>query len=136
MTAYLSGLTTTKNEKEIWWQDGFGDKITVELVDADLETYIVRRYSEHNYTLLYEVNFKKDQRHGPSKSYYGDGNLWIENNYLRDKRHGLCKEYSKNGRVFAEYNYHKDKLHGLCKYYNSRSGKIREEKYCKGKLCQ
>ncbi len=46
MTAYLSGLATKKNDKEIWWVDKYGEKITVELVNADLETHIIRYYCE------------------------------------------------------------------------------------------
>ncbi len=71
-TAYLSGLTTKLNEKEIWWQDKYGFKITVELVGVDLETYVVRYF-------------------------YEDGNLRFEMNYCKDERHSLCKCFFDNG---------------------------------------
>jgi hypothetical protein len=52
--AYLSGLTTKKNEKEIWWEDEYGDKITVEPINED--SYILREYYE-NGQLEYRINY-------------------------------------------------------------------------------
>ncbi len=108
MTAYLSGLTAKKNKKEIWWQDKNGYKITVELVDADLETYIVREYYD-NGKLWFEMNYCKDQLHGLLKCYNDNGNLAWEYNYLKSQRHGLCKHYYDNGNLRTQYNYNNGK---------------------------
>ncbi len=80
MAAYLAGLVTKLNEKEIWWQDKNGYKITVELVDADLETYVVREYHRR-------------------------GRLWYEENYLNDQLHGLRRIYDRSGKLYLEENY-------------------------------
>jgi len=84
MTAYLAGLTTKLNEKEIWWQNESGFKVTVELVDTDSEQYIVRRY-------------------------YDNGNLWWQDNYCKDKRHGSCIDYLENGDLLSVYVYENGK---------------------------
>ncbi len=92
MTAWLAGLTTKKNEKEIWWQDEDGFKITVELVNLRWEKYIVRHY-------------------------FKNGNLYREDSYMKDNPHGLCKSYWENGNLMCEYNYLKGKFCGPCKHY-------------------
>ncbi len=109
MAAYLSGLTTKKNEKEIWWWDESGYKITVELVNARWEKYIVRYYYD-NGNLSSEYNYFKGQYHGLCKGYCDNGNLRSEYNYFKGRRHGLCKYYYDNGNLRSEYNYNHGSL--------------------------
>jgi hypothetical protein len=42
--AKLSGIAEYKNEKEIWWENTIGERITIEFVDDIVTDAIVRRY--------------------------------------------------------------------------------------------
>ncbi len=132
LTAYLAGLTTKLNEKEIWWKNELGKKITIELVSLRWKKYTVRYYYD-NGNLCCELNYNKDdQRHGMCKWYYEDGNLHHEFNYYKNQLHGLCKSYYEYGNISEEFNYHKGYRHGLNKWYNLNSNIILEENYKHG----
>jgi len=106
-TALLSGLTH-RTGKEIHWVDKDGDTITVEPVDVERESYVVRYY-------------------------YRDGSLYFEIHYLQDKLHGKCRWWHPNGQPQWEENYHQGQRHGKrISYLNSQ--KCWEEGYFKGQL--
>ncbi len=109
--AYLSGLTTKKNENEIWWKTKDGYKITVELVNLRLEKYIVRDYYDDG-SLWSEENYRKGQLHGRRVSYFKNGKLRCEENYYNSQLHGLYKEYYEDGSLMFKISYDKGQLHG------------------------
>jgi len=131
MTAYISGLATKLNEKEIWWIDDYGNKVTVELVNARWEKYIVRHYY-NNGKLRWEYNYCKDLCHGPAKAYSENGILIIEENFKNDMRDGLDKVYYTNGKLKHEAYYKNGELNGLYKAY-FKSGNLKfTQHYCDG----
>ncbi len=131
MTAYLSGLTTKKTDKEIWWENKRGEKITVELVDADLEKYIVRHYHE-NGNLMFEDNFIKDLLCGVGKMCDINGNTELEYECYDGKFHGFYRCYWCDGNIRTELLYKNGLLHGLCKYYNEDGILTNTIKYING----
>ena len=42
--AKLSGIAEYKNEKEIWWENATGERVTIEFVDNTIDDIIVRSY--------------------------------------------------------------------------------------------
>jgi len=132
MTAYLAGLTTNRTEKEIWWENERGDKLTVELVNSRWEKYIVRQYYD-NGNLWWEENYLKDKLHGLNKTCYKNGNLVHEINYRKNQRHGLCRWCWENGNPRWKQNYYKGKLHGLCRAYYENGNLKAEYNYNHGK---
>jgi len=81
LTALLSGITTYKpGTKEIQWQCIYGTPITIEVIDAETESYVER-------------------------CYYENGKLHSEHNYQNESKHGLCKAWYHNGQLMYEYNY-------------------------------
>ena len=75
----LSGLTTKKNDKEIWWKL-YNVECTIEIIDADTCSYIYRRYNH-------------------------DGSLYERAEYVNDKPHGSHMRYNKHGKVIINANY-------------------------------
>ncbi len=82
LIALLSGVTSyyPDHPKEIVWEDKYGDPITIELVDAEQEKCIVRRYHE-NGQLHREYEYQNGQHHGKGKSYHKNGQLHWECDY-------------------------------------------------------
>ena len=91
LTERLSGIAKYKeNTKEICTKNKYGRPITIEILDVDTETYIVRRY-------------------------YDNGKLWYQDKYQNGKLHGTCKRWHKNGKLRWEYEYQNGKEHGTWK---------------------
>ncbi len=108
-TAYLSGLTTKLNEKEIWWKTPYGLSVTVELVNVRWEKYIVRRYWS-NGNVCWERNYYKDKQHGSDKSYYENGSIWLDANWCKNRLNGWISEYCSDGTLIYKQNYKHGKL--------------------------
>ncbi len=71
LIALLSGVTTyhPDHPKEIIWEGKNGNAITIELIDAEQEKCIVRKYCEDG-QLYWEAEYQNGQSHGKSKTYY------------------------------------------------------------------
>ena len=72
--ALLSGQTTKKNKKEIWWEDEYGYKITVEGINE--ECYIVR----WNGNTYYYKNGQLNRTDGPAIIDINGSQFWYQNN--------------------------------------------------------
>lgn len=105
MTAYLSGLTT-KTGNKIRWKDCAGE-LTIELIDADKEIYILRRYMDdflfeyeyeaddiqkrivyRNNRMVSRTHFRNGQMHGEHELWHHDGSLMDSLNYKNGTLHG------------------------------------------------
>ena len=73
VVALLSGQTTKKNKKEIWWEDADGNKLTVEGINK--ECYIVRR----NGNTCYYKNGQLHRTDGPAVIYASGDQRWYQN---------------------------------------------------------
>jgi len=131
MTAYLAGLTTKRTEKEIWWENERGDKLTVELVSVRWGKHIIRSYYE-NGNLNEEYNYFKNQRHGLCRCYYENSILHWETNYRKGTLHGTYKDYYKDGSLRQSGNYYNGNEHGLIVIYNENGKRIYKAKYKHG----
>ena len=80
LTAYLAGITTKKNEKEIWWINEYERKITIEINKNN--KYILRCYYKND-QLRYIWNHKNGLRHGESRSYYENGQPEYTGNFIK-----------------------------------------------------
>ena len=100
----LSGLTTKKNDKEIWTKGQYGSPITVEIVDAEKEKYIARRYWENGNKRL-EIYFKNDQQHGKSMYWRENGSKFWESDYQNDELHGKYIVWNEDGNKLCEREY-------------------------------
>jgi len=85
-TALLSGLTH-RTGNEIHWYDNNGCPITVEPIDVQAGSYVVRRYREDG-GLNYEERYLQNQLHGKSTYWYCKGQKQYELNYHHSQRHG------------------------------------------------
>jgi len=108
-TALLSNLTTRKNDKEIWWEDENGYKITVEPVDIVEEKYIVRGYYI-NGNKWWEAEYQNGQKHGKSIEWYENGKLHRVSEYQNGQPHGNHTAWYKNGNKRWETEYQNGKL--------------------------
>ena len=82
--ALLSGLTTQNNRNEIYWKNNFGKPITIEIIDAETEIYIVRGYYGM-YHGKWESCYKGDELHGIQKMWDRNGYQWLSNIYENGK---------------------------------------------------
>jgi|TARA_B110000977_G_scaffold140095_1_gene177844 antitoxin component YwqK of YwqJK toxin-antitoxin module len=81
--------------------------------------------------LFKEINYKNDLLDGINK-WYSDGILSVESNYRKGEEHGLHNEYDKEGRLSIQVNYKQGIQDGL--YYKYENGELKEEgKYKVGK---
>jgi antitoxin component YwqK of YwqJK toxin-antitoxin module len=48
--------------------------------------------------------------HGESKSFYDNGQIYVESFYINDSIHGLLKLYDRNGNIEAIWEYDRDKF--------------------------
>jgi hypothetical protein len=78
-----------------------------------------------NGTIKTRINYKNGIKDGISTLYHADGkSIQLAMPYVNGKRHGTSKKYFDNGQLYAETSYQNDELHGArITYY--RSGKIK-----------
>ena len=62
-------------------------------------------------TVRAKLSFKHGLKHGPSVSYYKNGQVFEYAGYVDGERHGSHRKYYKSGELLAEYDY--DKGHAL-----------------------
>jgi len=75
----LSGLTTRKNDKEIWWNI-HGLTCTIEIIDINNCSYIMRRYNR-------------------------DGSIYEYCDYVNDRPHGRHQRWNRYGKAILDANY-------------------------------
>lgn len=56
--------------------------------------------------------YGKARRHGPARTWYDDGTLWIEERWVEGKRDGPFVEYHRNGKPAREGSYRLDEKVG------------------------
>jgi len=132
-TAFISGITTKKpNTEEIYWESESGSSITVECIDAETESYIVRSYYE-NGKLHYENHYQHGQPHGICKGWYENGQLHYEHFYQHGQPHGIWKGWYKNGKLQYEHPYQHGKRHGISKGWHINGQLYYEQHWEHGK---
>jgi antitoxin component YwqK of YwqJK toxin-antitoxin module len=99
-TALLAGLTH-RTGKEIHWHNIHNQPITIEPIDVDTETYIVREYY-HNGNLKCEDKYINNQREGLVSVYYDTGELYFTWEFKNNKLVGNVKMYEKDGEQIPE----------------------------------
>ncbi len=71
------------------------------------------------------VNYKNGLKDGYSFLYYADGKtIQLEVPYVSSKKHGVSRKYFDNGQVYSETPYQEDTMHGTRKTYY-RSGQLK-----------
>jgi len=125
-TALLSGLTH-RTGNEIHWHDKHGCPITVEPVDVERESYLVRRYNDDG-ILCGEEGYSQGKIHGKRISLYLNGQKCWEADYHQGQLHGKCMGWYENGQLNWKINYIQDQRHGLSMGWY-KNGNCRNEKY-------
>ena len=109
LTELFSGIAQYKpNTKEIYTKDIYGRPITVEILDVDNESYIVRSYHD-NGKLWYQEEYQNGKRHGTSKYWDNKGQLRWQEEYQNGKEHGICKGWRKNGQLWYQQEFQNGK---------------------------
>jgi antitoxin component YwqK of YwqJK toxin-antitoxin module len=70
--AKLSGIAEYKNPNEIWWENEYGNKITIEFINNSVSNVIVRGYYE-NGNKKYEVEYQNGKLNGRTIYWYKNG---------------------------------------------------------------
>lgn len=130
LTALLSGITTRKNTKEIWWKDENGNPITIEGTGED--SWVVRRYYK-NGQRHWKANYHQGQIHGKYIRWHPNGQKYWETNYHQDQLHGKDIRWDINGKKRWETDYHQGQLHGKCIEWSKDGQKYWDKKYEHGK---
>lgn len=128
--ALLSGLTTRKNESEIWWHDRYGLDITVEPLDAAEETYIVRHYD--GVSLISESHYKSHRRHGPYLQWGFHGQLECRANYADGQIHGTLERFYSSGQRFSQADYVHGVRHGVHYEWGEEGQLLNKHSYMHG----
>ena len=82
LTEQLSGIAQYKEgTKEIYTKDKYEHPITVEILDANTESYIVRSYYD-NVQPRYQEEYLNGKLHGTCKGWHEDGQLEYQKEYL------------------------------------------------------
>ncbi len=103
--ALMAGITKYRaGTKEIEWVDKYEKPITVEVLDAVEETYIVRYYWDKD-TMMAEYSYKGDLQHGRAAGYSSKGHLGREQYFASGKLHGKWAVYDNEGNVLEERYY-------------------------------
>ena len=68
------------------------------------------------------------------RTWYSDGQPWVEATYAEGKLHGLRRSWYDNGTPLEEETYVEGKLHGLCRSWYSDGQPCVEATYVEGKL--
>jgi len=131
-TALLSGITY-RTGSEIHWHNKYGHLITVEPVDVERESYIVRYYYE-NGSLDLEENYSQRQLHGKYTSWYKNGQKCWEEDYVNGQLHGKCIEWYESGQKEWETNYVNDQKHGKSAVWSKDGTLIHETYYIHGRI--
>jgi hypothetical protein len=134
-TALLAGLTT-KTRNEIHWQDEYGNPITIEPLDVEIGTYIIK-YTDG--TKYWYLNGQYHRKNGPAIEYSDGTKYW----YLNGRRHredGPAVEYSDG----TKYWYLDGKLHredgpaieypNGAKYWYLNGQKLTKEEWIKASI--
>lgn len=83
------------------------------------------RYYPHSGAVMEQAEYFDGKRHGPFKKYFYTGSLKTEGEYEVNKKSGYWVNYYHNtGEISSEGNYVKGKKDGDWKFYDSR-GKIK-----------
>jgi len=130
-TALFAGLTY-RTGNEIHWYNKDGCPITVEPVDVEQDSYIVRYFYE-NGDLYIEIHYLQDQRHGKRRGWHHNGQLQWEMDYVNGQRHGKYVWWYKSGREYVRENYVYGKLHGSSIWWFEDGTLICEEYYINGR---
>jgi len=125
-TALLSGLTH-RTGKEINWHDSVGNPITVEPINVESESYVVRYYREDG-GLWREENYMQSKLHGKYRWRYPNGQLHWEEDYVNGQRHGKFIWWHENGQEHVRENYVDGKPHGKSMWWHE-DGTLRYEYY-------
>ena len=143
-TALLSGLTTyhPNHSQEIMCKDENGCNVTVEPINADMETYIVRHYFDHDGYCGCDYQGRHQPRqpyipldiegeyHAPDGPYRPNKSFMVGVGAQPSSPH---KNWYGNGQLKYEHLYQAGKLHGIGKGWY-KSGELRfEEPYQEGK---
>ena len=78
--AKLSGIAEYKNPNEIWWEEQWGNKISIEFIDNSISNFISKKYYQ-NGNKLYEVEYRNGIQHGKAIGWYKNGNKAFEVEY-------------------------------------------------------
>ena len=87
------------------------------------DNLVTKYYSNGN--IKEQFREEGNLKHGPYRSFYKSGELWIEGTYVYDTVSGRFTEYYKEGQVKLVRNYAKGLLNGARIYY-SRKGEVLE----------
>ncbi len=118
LTALNNGLTQYRpGTKEIEWVDIEHNPITVEIIDANTEQYIVR-FHEPELGIDFVVEYKGEQKHGKCML-YDEWELLEERHYEDGELHGPSIWYYSSGDKLVERHYDKGKLTYEHRYYSS-----------------
>ena len=71
-------------------------------------------------------------KHGISRSWYENDQLWYEYNIVDGKKNGLYREWSEEGQLYSECTYVNDEENGLCRYWYDNGQLRRESTYVNG----
>ena len=129
-TAWLSGLTH-KTGNEIHWENKYGNPITVELIDAEQEKYIVRDYWE-NGNVMWEEEYQNSQPHGKNIGWHYNGNKLWEVEYQNGQPHGKNIGWHDNGNKQWEGEYQNGQPHGKSIGWYENGNVMWEEEYQNG----
>jgi len=98
-TALRVGFTY-QIENEIFWNDEYGNPITIEPINMGREIYKIRGYYD-NGSLDYEKDYCKKQLHGKHHSWYKSGQKHFENSYFQGQHHGECMSWREDGLLLS-----------------------------------
>ena len=100
--AKLSGIAEHKNDKEIWWEDLHGNKVTIEFVNNSIGIVIVRLYHDNGNKWEQRV-YKDGKLNGKCLGWYNNGSKMCVENYKNNKRRGKHTFWSIDGVKNLEY---------------------------------
>jgi antitoxin component YwqK of YwqJK toxin-antitoxin module len=128
-TALLAGLTH-KTGNEIHWQDEYGYSITIEPIDIEKETYIIRSYYPNGQKNS-EKEYKKNKLNG--KYIIWDMNGWYsEKEFKNDMLNGVSLSFHHNGKKSYKVKYKNNLLHGKCIWWYDNGQKELDIEYRNG----
>lgn len=90
------------------------------------------KWYSQDQTVMQEVNFKNNQRHGKHLIYYSSGTKKSESTYHEDQAEGLYRDYFPSGEVQSEGTFKNNSLHGKYTRYSSEGVKSKEIDFVDG----
>lgn len=124
--ALLSGITTLDEKGHIKWVRS-GHKVTVEPVDVEAGSYVVRYYDRSG-RLWMQTHCLNDQPHGKRIIWHDNGQISMECNYHHGQLHGNYKSWREDGSVKWDVDYFNGYYHGREVHY-SKNGDTTFERY-------